>query len=620
MPKSWALVHPVDQKLASAASELSKLPVWQYLEAVYERHRLNTSGALASYIPELAAVDPERFGIAFCTTDGFVYEIGDIDTEFTIQSISKAIIYGLALEDHGEEEVLRKIGVEPSGDAFNSIAFDERNNRPFNPMVNAGAIAASALIRGANHEERYQRILEIFHRFTGRKLTMDESVYRSESATGNRNRAIAYLELNAGMIGGNVDEHLDLYFRQCSLLVTTRDLAIIGGTLANGGVNPITGERALAASHMRAVLSVMNSCGMYDYAGGWQFNIGLPAKSGVGGGITAVLPGQLGVGVFSPRLDEVGNSARGVGVCADVSASFGLHLFQDHGHGVAPFRRIYRGDEVHSRRLRRQSEARKLDQFGHLICVYELQAELGFIEAEKVTRQLIDDMGSAYYFLIDVTRVLRIDAIARDLLNACRKTLEAAGKVFAVISVSDAVPDEYAQDVHFPDADVALEYFENKLLEQADAVAEEANVPLEAFDVVAQMPADALIALKEKLRTVSFTEGQRLIVQNTPANELFFLTRGRVNVAVQLSAGKARRVSTIDAGNIFGELALFGSAPRTADIVAAVEGEALILDGDAVRALREERQDVFAALLLAVGSSLADRLRRANGEIRALSK
>ena len=270
------------------------LPVWQYLQTLHDKHKANRTGRLANYIPELDRVDPDQFGISFVTMDGYIYEAGDANALFTIQSVSKAIIYALALEDHGREEVLRKIGVEPSGEAFNSIVFDEKNNRPFNPMVNAGAIASTALVKGASHAERLERILDMFQNFAGRRLTMDEAVYRSESSTGHRNRAIAFLELNSGMIGGNVEDHLDLYFRQCSLLVNTVDLAIIGATLANGGVNPLTGERAVAAEHIRSVLSVMNTCGMYDYAGGWQFDVGLPAKSGVGGGISAVLPGHLG--------------------------------------------------------------------------------------------------------------------------------------------------------------------------------------------------------------------------------------------------------------------------------------------------------------------------------------
>lgn len=606
--------------LQTNAEVARDLPVWQYLEALYRRHVVNTDGELASYIPELAAVPPDRFAIAFATTDGFVYEVGDAGAEFTIQSVSKAVIYALALQDHGQEAVLKKIGVEPSGDAFNSITFDDKNNRPFNPMVNAGAIAASALIKGANHGERMDRIIEMFRLFTGRSLCMDGDVYRSESLTGNRNRAIAYLELNSGMIEGNVDEHLDLYFRQCSLLVTARDLAMIGATLANGGLNPVTRERALSPDNVRSVLSVMNTCGMYDYAGGWQDTVGLPAKSGVGGGITAVLPGQLGIGTFSPRLDAVGNSLRGVKVCEDISRNFQLHLFEDRGGGLVPFRRLYRGDEIHSRRVRRREQSKMLDRFGHLISVYELQGDLGFMEAERVTRRLVEDISTAYFLIVDLTRVLRIDEVAVDLLNAARRTVQEAGKTFAIVTVSGDVPEAFEQEMHFPSIDVALEHFEDRLLDQAGAPARIDHVPLEQFDALQSLGPSDLAALRMHAVERALEPGQTMVAQNAPANELFFLTEGHVDVSVRVGNGPGHRVSTIDSGMLFGELALFGNAPRTADVVAATAGTVLVLDRFGLDSLRTSEPHAFSALVLAVGSSLAERLRRANSEIRALSR
>lgn len=606
--------------LRAAGLTPRELPVWQYLNELYDRHLPNRSGNLASYIPELSAVDPDQFSVAFATTDGFVYEVGDGGARFTIQSVSKAVIYALALEDHGHEKVLKHIGVEPSGEAFNSITFDERNNRPFNPMVNSGAIAATALIRGDSHAERYQRILDIFRRFTGRELDLDEAVYRSENLTGNRNRAIAYLELNAGMIEGNVEEHLDLYFRQCSLLVTARDLALIGATLANGGVNPVTRQRAISAENVRYVLSVMNTCGMYDYAGGWQFSVGLPAKSGVGGGITAVLPGQLGIGTFSPRLDAVGNSARGVRVCEDISANFRLHLFEDRGGGLVPLRRVYRGDEVHSKRMRRPDQSRLLDRFGHLIVVYELQAELGFIEAERVTRRIVEDMGSAYFVIVDVTRALRIDGVAITLLNTARHSLQAAGKGFAVVSISGELPQSFEQDIHFPTMDQALEYFEDRLLEQAGGSIADTSVSLEQFEVLAGLDPARLSQLTRRLRMQQFERGMTLIAANSSANELFFLTEGHVDIAVRVGNGPSHRVSTVEAGTVFGELALFGNGPRTADVISASRGTVMVLDRDALDDLQDNAPETHAALVMAVGASLADRLRRANAEIRALSR
>lgn len=602
-----------------ATSALANLPVSDYLDELHRRHKENRSGALASYIPELTRVDPDLFGIAFATMDGFIYEAGDTAALFTVQSISKAMIYGLALEDHGRDAVLQKIGVEPSGEAFNSITFDERNNRPFNPMVNAGAIAATALVKGADHAERYDRILTTFNRFVGRELKIDEAVYRSESATGHRNRAIAFLELNSGMIGGDVDEHLDLYFRQCSLLVNTVDLAILAATLANGGLNPVTGQRALSAEHVRSVLSVMNTCGMYDYAGGWQFNVGLPAKSGVGGGISAVLPAHLGIGVFSPRLDAVGNSDRGVKVCEDISRNFRLHLFENRGGGHLPIRRFYRGTEIRSKRVRRQAEVMVLDNEAYAIAVCELQGELSFMEAEQISRRIMDELSSTRFLILDMTRLQRADTIALGLIESTGRLVTERGAAFAVVSVNErlrGLASGYAS------LDAALEQFENMLLSQvlADDEAPAGPISLGDFALLAAWPEADRATLAQYLSPREFGAGERLIVAASPANELFFLTEGGVDVIVDIGSGQSRRVSMIDAGNVFGELALFGQERRTAHVIANGPGRLLELSAEALGRLEAEQPKLFVALALAVGRSLAERLRRANNEIQVLSR
>ncbi len=313
-------------RLKSAAA-----PLRDVLRELHGRHAGTSEGKVADYIPELAKADPNWFGISVISATGQVIEIGDCDQPFTIQSISKPFVYGLALEDCGLEQVLAKVGVEPTGEAFNSIVLDESSNRPFNPMVNAGAIATADLVAGKDFPERLSRMLAMFGRYCGRPLHLDNSVFLSERITGHRNRAIAHLMLNFGMMSERMAESLELYFQQCSVLVTCRDLAMIGATLANGGVNPVTGERAIPQHLVKYVLSIMHSCGMYDYAGEWAFRVGLPAKSGVGGGIVAVVPGQLGIGVFSPPLDAKGNSVRGVRVCRELSERFGLHCFES-GH------------------------------------------------------------------------------------------------------------------------------------------------------------------------------------------------------------------------------------------------------------------------------------------------
>ena len=307
----------------------SRSPVLEnLLSELYDKYRLLKEGRLANYIPELAKADPNWFGICVVTVDGQVYEVGDYEQLFTIQSISKAFVYGLALEEHGRDYVLTKVGVEPTGDAFNSIIqLEESSKRPYNPMVNAGAIATTSLIKGSSPSERLNGLLSMFERYVGHNLFIDMPVFLSERTTGHRNRAMAYLMLNFGMIDEKIDEALDLYFQQCSVTVNCRDLATMAATLANCGINPITQQRAVEARYIRDILTVMYTCGMYNFAGQWAYKVGLPAKSGVSGGIIVVVPQKMGIAVFSPPLDSHGSSVRGMRVCEDLSERIGLHMF-----------------------------------------------------------------------------------------------------------------------------------------------------------------------------------------------------------------------------------------------------------------------------------------------------
>jgi len=257
--------------------------------------------------------------------DGSENHVGEANDLFSIQSISKLVLYGLALEAHGRALVHEKVGVEPSGEQFNAIDFDEATNRPYNPMVNAGALTVADLVPGDTFDQRVEVVLETFRRYLGRDVEVDQTIFRSELATAHRNRAISYLMLSRGIMSERVEETIELYTMQCSILVTAADLTTIAATLANDGVNPVTGERALGEGCVRDVLSVMLTCGMYDYSGEWVFRVGLPAKSGVGGG---VLPGVGGLGVWSPPLDRFGNSVRAVRVCEDIAHDLGVHIFE----------------------------------------------------------------------------------------------------------------------------------------------------------------------------------------------------------------------------------------------------------------------------------------------------
>ncbi len=300
-------------------------------QTLHERFAPLTEGAPASYIPELARVEPDRFAIAAMTVDGERIAVGDCGHLFSIQSISKLLLYGLALETHGRDAVLSRVGVAPTGESFNAVELDHENTRAPNPMVNAGAIAISDLVPGDSLDERLGVVMRLFERYLGRQPEVDEDVWASERATGNRNRAIAYLMLSHGIISSRVEESLDLYFAQCSILVSTDDLARIGATLANDGRSPITGEQVVPRHLIRDLLTVALTCGMYDYAGEWAYSVGVPAKSGVGGGIMGIIRGAGGVAVFSPRLDEHGHSVRGLKVFEELSREFNMHLFDPDG-------------------------------------------------------------------------------------------------------------------------------------------------------------------------------------------------------------------------------------------------------------------------------------------------
>jgi len=297
------------------------------VEALHDRYRSLDEGNVATYIPELGKASPEDFGISLVATTGQVFETGDCDRTFTIQSISKPFTYGMALEEFGEAAVSRHVGVEPSGDAFNSIELQNGTNRPHNPMINAGAITVSALLHSRHRDDAFDRVLNQLSAAAGRRLSVDEGVFESERRTGHRNRAIAHLLLNFGLVHEQAERALDVYFRQCSILVTSRDLAMMGATLANMGRNPVTGEPVFDLASVRHMLAIMFTCGMYDYSGEWAYRVGVPAKSGVAGGVMAVVNRQLGIATYSPPLDSRGNSCRGIEVCVELATRFGLHAF-----------------------------------------------------------------------------------------------------------------------------------------------------------------------------------------------------------------------------------------------------------------------------------------------------
>ncbi len=299
------------------------------LQSLYEKHARCEDGHPATYIPELAKANTKNFAIVIATVDGETYEVGDSEVLFSMQSTSKPFVYGMVLQELGRVFVMSKVGVEPTGEAFNSIVELEKNtHRPYNPMINSGAIAISSFIQGENSLKRTENMVNFFSQFAGRNLEIDEKVFESEKNTAHRNRSIAYLLRHFGIIDNRIEESLDLYFRQCSLLVNTRDLALMAATLANNGIHPHTKACALKEEFVGDILSLMFTCGMYDTSGKWAYSVGVPAKSGVSGAIFGVIPGVMGIAVYSPAINEHGHSVRGMKTFQDLSKELNLSIFK----------------------------------------------------------------------------------------------------------------------------------------------------------------------------------------------------------------------------------------------------------------------------------------------------
>lgn len=322
----------VDDLTAVKAVSTGHLPspdrVVEAINEAYERYLISNDGVVADYIPALGRVSPHLFGLCVVGVSGNVYAIGDAEHEFSIQSISKPFVFALVCQAIGAKAAREKIGVNATGLPFNSVMAVELNaDRTMNPMVNAGAIATTSLVPGATAEEKWQFIQQGLSRFAGRDLEIDEEVYQSEAETNLRNRGIAKLLEGYGRMYFDALEATDVYTRQCSIRVSAKDLAVMAATLADGGVNPLTGERVIDPLNCKRVLAILATAGLYERSGDWLYEIGLPGKSGVSGGMVTISPGKGGLGTFSPPLDAAGNSVRGQRATKYLSECLGLNLF-----------------------------------------------------------------------------------------------------------------------------------------------------------------------------------------------------------------------------------------------------------------------------------------------------
>ena len=597
-------------------------PIDAYLARLHQDWLPDRSGAVADYIPPLALADPDSFGIAVTTTEGHSYEVGDSRERFTIQSMSKPFTYGLALADRGFDAVDAKVGVEPSGEAFNSISLAPESGRPLNPMINAGAITSTSLVAGASAVERERRVVDFYGRFAGRPLEVDTEVYESERDTGHRNRAIGHMLRAFGVLEEDPDEALDLYFRQCSVSVDCRDLSLMAATLANGGVNPLTGDRVLARDHVDRVLSVMTTCGMYDSAGEWVVDVGMPAKSGVGGGVLAVLPGQLGIAVFSPPLDRHGNSVRGVEVCRQISTDLNLNLLHVARSSRSAVRRTYTVAEVPSRRRRPEAQSAALAAAGSRCVVQILHGDLVFAAMESVVRGIVERAAGIDIEVLDLTEVTELDLGAGRLLVGLAESMAAEGRALAIVVPAGRRP---ARRPRAPSASRSSPISTGRPSGARSACSpptarrpprrRASPSPSTGWRAASTRP--SWRRCEEALVPLRFEEGERIFAVGDPADAAFLLLEGEVTLELEID-GTRRRLSTLTPGFSFGEFAFVDASARPVSVRAETAGECLVLSLDAFERMGEQSPALQAALLRNLLAGYYEIIGRTTREVGSL--
>lgn len=598
--------------------------VGRILDEVYELCRGDSSGKLADYIPELAAVQPNSFALCLATADGRVYGSGDLDTAFTIQSISKPFTYALALADRGPAAVAERIDVEPSGEPFFEISLDPTTQRPRNPMINAGAITAASLITGRDAEDRFERIRRSYCRFAGRDLRLNDAVYASEARTGYRNRAIGYLLRGAGIIDIDPDEAVDRYFRQCSIDITCRDLALMAATLANNGVHPLTHERALTAPLVEQVLSVMTTCGMYDAAGDWVTTVGLPAKSGVGGGILAVLPGQLGIAVYSPRLDAHGSSVRGVKACRELSNRLGMHFLHVTRAAHTAIRASYSVAEAPSRLRRDPADLALLRRFGERARTVELHGDLLFTGAETAVRAVEEMTGELDALVLDVREVGDVSDIAVRMIEDLQAELATTGCRVALVDpdaklghMESSLDPTDPRGRVFVDRDTAAEWCEQIILDlHGPPRLAHSALTTESHPALAALPERERHRLAKEFEIRTLARGELVVAKGSSRSGLFLILDGRVRMTFGGRDGRRHRLISLSTGMSFGELAMILDEPFTHDIHAESTVRLAVLSPERFDTLTAQAPEIKVALLerLAVAA-----YGQADAAVRALA-
>ncbi|MGB3685172.1 MAG: glutaminase A [Ornithinimicrobium sp.] len=551
-------------------------PLLDYLDELHRALTPNTEGQIAGYAESLSGLDPAEFGIALTTLDGMTYAAGDADREFAIQSISKAFTYALALADSGFDAVDAKIDVEPSGEAYNEISLQEGTGRPANALINAGAIAAASLVRPEAEDlgtigAGARRIRTAYSTMAGRELTISDDVLAIERVEGDRNLAMAHLLRSFGVIDGSAEDTADDYFAACAISVTARDLSVMAAVLATGGVHPVSGERLLSQPVVERVLSVMSTCGMYDDAGEWMVRVGMPGKSGVGGGIIAVVPGQVGIAVYSPRLDHHGNSVRGVLACERLSSDLDLHLMRGARISHEAVRVRYPIAEAPSGVRRQPLAQESLIRFGHRALVIEVQGDLTFGAAESVARELVTLPSTIEFVVLDLRRITDVTDFARAAMRHVEEGFERDGRRIAVVNDSGRFSvEETSRPAHFfRHRRAAIEWTEEQVLARHCTAPSHAPAVDAAHSLVLSGLDDASTrALLARMKPHTFAIGEVVVRQNDAFAGIFVITRGVVETTVADTEGEQQRMTVLGPGMTFGEFGLIGDGRHAATVTA----------------------------------------------------
>ncbi|WP_104180209.1 glutaminase A [Arthrobacter sp. B0490] len=568
-------------------------PIESYLRTIHREISDLRDGKPYSTIPAMANVNPDNFGICLTTVDGYMYEVGDTREEFTIQSISKPFTYGLALSDLGMDAVDAKVDVEPSGDSFNEISLAPGTGRPSNAMINAGALTATSLVQSRGGNRRFKRILSTYSHFAGRQLGVDEEIFRSELDHGHRNRALAHLLRSFGIIEDDPTPVIEDYFRQCSVMVNCMDLSVMAATLANSGRNPLTGVEAMDLLAVERVLSVMTTCGMYDDAGSWISTVGMPAKSGVGGGTIAVLPGQVGLAVYSPPLDEHGSSVRGMATSQRMSRDMELHFVRAARAGRSAIRATYDILAAPSG-IRRTDEAMDvLREHGNQAMVIELNGDLLFAGTESMVRELSGLDDDVDFVILDLRRVDEVADVSLRLLGEVRENLTKVDCDLVLIDGEGTLAETF-RDVDrpvptFDTRTAAVEWCENELITRYGG-----DLLLPSTVDVAQCPAlnplsdEDVEALTAHMEDRTYEKGHVVRRVGQTFGGVFFILSGKIATSVPGPTGERLKLTTLSAGMTFGELAL-GSDDRQETTVKALEDvHVKVLTAQAIRTVEKD--------------------------------